>query len=197
MSAYQVGRPAIREAMQNLQWMGLVDIRHGERPRVAEPSMEGMVDQIAESMRHLLMHSATTMQHLKEARAAFETQMARTAAESRTDEDIAGLRQILESQRLHAATPEKFLEEDAAFHRKVSSIGGNPIFESLSVALFSWLAQFHVDFVRSPGLEKLVLEEHGMILDAIEAGDADRAGNAMRDHINRANRLYSQANLAG
>ena len=40
MATYQVGRPAIREAMQNLQRSGLVRIRHGERPRVAEPSMD-------------------------------------------------------------------------------------------------------------------------------------------------------------
>ena len=30
MSSFAVGRPAIREALQNLQRMGLVEIRHGE-----------------------------------------------------------------------------------------------------------------------------------------------------------------------
>ena len=48
MGSYGVGRPAVREAMQNLQRMGLVDIRHGERPRVAQPSMEAMVGNMAE-----------------------------------------------------------------------------------------------------------------------------------------------------
>jgi len=39
MASYNVGRPVIREAMQSLQHMGLVTIRHGERPKVAEPAL--------------------------------------------------------------------------------------------------------------------------------------------------------------
>src|SRR5262249_27574803 len=40
MQSYAVGRPSIREAMQNLKRMGLIEINHGERPRVAAPSFE-------------------------------------------------------------------------------------------------------------------------------------------------------------
>lgn len=36
MRQYKVGRPAIREAMQNLQRMGLVSIKHGGKPRQAK-----------------------------------------------------------------------------------------------------------------------------------------------------------------
>ena len=66
MRAYEVGRPAIREAMQNLERMGLIEIKHGERPRVAEPSITRMVEQMSESMRHLLVHSPANLEHLKE-----------------------------------------------------------------------------------------------------------------------------------
>lgn len=37
MQRFQVGRPAIREAMQNLDRMGIIVISHGERARVAGP----------------------------------------------------------------------------------------------------------------------------------------------------------------
>jgi len=50
MQVYNVGRPAIREAMQSLQTNGLVVIRHGGRARVAEPSLSGMIDQLSETM---------------------------------------------------------------------------------------------------------------------------------------------------
>ncbi len=82
MRAYEVGRPAIREAMQNLQRMGLVEIKHSERPRVAEPSVGRIVDQLSETMRHLLTHSPAGLEHLEEARAIFETEMARVTAEN-------------------------------------------------------------------------------------------------------------------
>ena len=192
MAQLTVGRPAIREAMQNLQRMGLVEIRHGERARLTEPSIGGMVEQISETMRHLLVHSSTTLEHLKEARVAFEREMARIAAERHTKEDIAHLTEVLKAQTAARRTPEKFLELDGLFHREIAAVSGNPIFASLNEALFSWLASFHVTLVRKPGLEKLTLEEHGHILQAIASGDADRAGRAMADHLNRANALYNQ-----
>ena len=65
MRAYAVGRPAIREAMQDLQRMGLLEIRHGRRARVAAPSIGRMVDQIGETMRHFLANSPASLEQLQ------------------------------------------------------------------------------------------------------------------------------------
>jgi len=192
MSRYGVGRPAIREAMQNLQRMGLVAIRHGERPRVAEPSMDTMVKQMAQSMRHLLTHSKTSMEHLKEARVTFETQMAMIAAGKRTDADLERLEGILAEQGQLRGDSRRFLACDGEFHRAIASFSGNPIFESLSHALFNWLAHFHVEMVRKRGVEQLTLDEHLAIFNAIKDRDSVLAGAQMADHLNRANSLYQQ-----
>jgi DNA-binding FadR family transcriptional regulator len=196
MVTYQVGRPAIREAMQNLQRTGLVRIRHGERPRVAEPSMDAMVERMAQSMRHLLTHSEATMKHLKDARVVFESEMARIAAGNRTAADLNKLKAVIDRQSQLRNDASAFLECDGEFHSMISAMSGNPIFESLSHSLFGWLAHFHVDMVRKPGLEKLTLEEHRAIFSAIEAGDGKLAGRLMADHLNRANSLYHQNNPA-
>jgi len=192
MRAYEVGRPAIREAMQNLQRMGLIEIRHGGRPRVAEPSISRMVDQMSETMRHLLMHAPASFEHLKEARATFEIEMARIAARKRSRRDIERLGRIIDLQEAARADSQRFLEYDGQFHREIATISGNPIFSSLSEALFNWLAEFHVSIVRKPGLEGLTIEEHRGILVAIADGDAVGAGSAMADHLYRANALYHQ-----
>lgn len=197
METYAVGRPAIREAMQNLQRMGLIDIRHGERPRVATPSFDRMVDQMSETMRHLLIHSPASMNHLKEARATFEMEMGRMAALRRTPEDIADLRAILAEQEKARLDSPAFLEADGRFHQRIAAISDNPIFASLSQSLFQWLAQFHFDLVRSPGLEQLTLAEHQQIIDAIEKGDPEEAAKMTGDHLNRANKLYHKENLRG
>lgn len=192
MAQLTVGRPAIREAMQNLQRMGLVEIRHGERARLTEPSIGGMAEQVSETMRHLLVHSSATLEHLKEARVTFETEMARIAAKRRSPADVERIRQVLAEQTAARKAPERFLQLDGRFHREISAVSGNPIFSSLNEALFGWLASFHLALVRKPGLERLTLEEHGQILEAIERGDPDAAGQAMADHLNRANALYNQ-----
>ncbi|WP_309083079.1 transcriptional regulator NanR [Chelativorans sp.] len=194
MAAYSVGRPAIREAMQNLQRMGLVEIRHGGRPRVAQPSIANMMEQMAEPMRHLLTRSETSLNYLKEARATFEMEMARIAASKRTEADIATLRSLLDRHAAARKEPKLFLELDGEFHRAVAGISGNPIFEALSGSLFTWLAHFHLDLVSRPGLEKLTLEEHEAIFAAIKQGDPALAAKNMSDHLNRANRLYHTTN---
>ena len=98
MQSYAVGRPSIREAMQNLQRMGLIEINHGERPRMATPSFERMVSGMSETMRHVLVNSPTTLDHLKEVRATFEMTMAQIAARKRTAADIVVLHAILAEQ---------------------------------------------------------------------------------------------------
>lgn len=192
MQTYAVGRPSIREAMQNLKRMGLIEINHGERPRVAAPSFERMVGGMSETMRHVLMNSPATLDHLKEARATFEKTMAEIAARKRQPADIAELRTILAEQERARFDSSAFLQADGRFHHRIAVITGNPIFANLSQALFAWLAQFHVDLVRKPGLEQLTLSEHRQILDAIERGDAAEAGRLTADHLNRANQLYRQ-----
>ena len=193
MALYQVGRPAVREAMQNLQRMGLVDIRHGERPKIAEPTLQSLVDQMGVSMQHILTHSESSFRYLKEARATLEAEMARIAARLRTDDDIKRLKEILKQQTANQTNPQRFLSLDGDFHRTIAGISKNPIFESVTFAIFGWLSVFHVDLVRKQGLEALTLEEHEAILTAIEAGDESAAAEAMRNHLTRANDLYHQS----
>ena len=154
----------------------------------------GTPEQLAESMRHLLTHSSTTLMHLREARVLFEVQMVRTAATKRNDDDIARLRDALARQSEAKSDHGEFLKRDGKFHQEIARISGNPIFEGLSESFFEWLRHFQLNLVSSPGLEDLVLEEHAQILDAIIAGDADEAQKRISDHLYRANARYRQLN---
>ena len=179
MEQFGVGRPAIREAMQSLETIGLIEIRHGGRARVSEPSIGRMVDQISETMKHLLANSPASLENLKEARATIEREMARIAARRRSVADLERLSEILAEQSLAADDAVRFRMLDGFFHSEVARISGNPIFSALIDALFRWLADFHVDLVSVPGLEQLTLAEHQDILAAITRADAE--GAARRD----------------
>ena len=195
MEQFGVGRPAIREAMQSLETIGLIEIRHGGRARVSEPSIGRMVDQISETMKHLLANSPASLENLKEARATIEREMARIAARRRSVADLERLSEILAEQSLAADDPPRFRMLDGFFHSEIARISGNPIFSALIDALFRWLADFHVDLVSVPGLEQLTLAEHQEILAAITRADAEGAARAMGDHLMRANDLYRQSHL--
>ncbi|WP_210529023.1 FCD domain-containing protein [Rubellimicrobium arenae] len=192
MALYGVGRPAIREAMQQLASLGLIVVRHGDRPRLAAPRLDLLADQLALTMRHVLTHDESILAQLKEARIVVETGTVRLAAELRTEADLENLRDILARQRLARHEPPEFTACDGEFHAAIAAVSGNVVLSSVVRAVFGWMARFHVHAVRSAGLEKLTLEEHEAIYAAIAARDPERAAGAMRDHLTRANDLYRQ-----
>lgn len=197
MQSYRIGRPAVREALQSLHRMGLIEIRHGERAKVREASFGEMVEQMGHTMRHLLVHSPASLEHLKEARATFEREMARTAARKRTSADVQRLWVAIEEHEAAAHDRDRFMFQDGRFHREVAAISGNPIWPAVCEAVFDWLSQFHMDLVHAPGLEQLTLSEHRAIAAAIEARDIAAADKAMSDHLARANELYRGVHVKG
>ncbi|MDT7838729.1 transcriptional regulator NanR [Aquabacterium sp. OR-4] len=193
MAFYGVGRPAVREALQELARSGIVEISHGERARVVVPTAQLLIAQIAGGAQHLLRMQPDMLGHLKEARVFLEAGLARLAAERATPADVARLRQRLAEHRASLAALDQFLNRDMAFHREIAAVAGNPIFPAIVEALFNWASEYYRSIVRAPGAESLTLAEHERIVEAIAAHDAAGAEQAMRDHLLRANALYRQA----
>ena len=188
MDAYGVGRPSIREALQQLERSGLVSISHGERARVLLPTAQAMVGQMTSAARYLLSVEPRSLDHLKEARILLEAGVARLAAQRADAAGLALLRQRLDEHR--AANLDDFLQRDIAFHRLIAAMSGNPVFPAAVEGMLAWLGTYYRSLVRAPGAESLTLQEHQRIYDAIGAGQADEAAQAMSDHLNRANALY-------
>jgi DNA-binding FadR family transcriptional regulator len=192
MEAYRVGRPAVREALLTLQRMGLIEISHGERARVLEPTARAVVNQIADLAQHLLATSPQSLDHLKEARVLFEVGMVRIAAAKATSADIARLEAAFVDHERSLSDLSQFTHRDMVFHRTIASISRNPIYLALSQAMFEWLSKFHVELVRVPGAERLTTDEHRLIFERIADHDAEGAAAAMTAHLMRANRLYAR-----
>lgn len=190
MAQFGVGRPAVREGLQALERMGLVSIVHGEGARVKPLSAETVISQLSETAVHLLAGDSQLLEHLKEARLAFEVAMTRSAAQRATEQDIAKLRAALDAHRASLGDPVRFLETDMALHRLVAEVSGNPVYVAVSQAMLQWLANFHEDLVRAPGAEATTLDEHVRMIDCIAAHDVDGAEQAIREHLTRANQMY-------
>ncbi len=192
MEIFEVGRPAVREAVQRLQHMGLVVVVHGDGARVIAPSADSMTRQIADTVRHLLSTQPRSLEDLKEARLFFEIGMVRIAAQRATAGDIEAIREALQNQELFLKDRDltNFLLRDMEFHRAIAAVSGNSIYRALTQAMFHWIEEFHTDLVRLPGAERLTLSEHALILERIAAHDEEGAASAMEAHLTRANKLY-------
>ena len=192
MQALGVGRPAVREALQALERMGLVAIVHGEGARVQTLSAESVIEQISGSAMHLLSGSSDLLEHLKEARLQFEVAMARAAAARATPRRIEELRLLLEEHMSSLDDPARFLETDMAFHRGIAAMSGNPIYMAVSQAMLQWLERFHSEALRAPGAESTTLAEHVKLYKRIAANDIEGAGRAVTSHLRRANKHYGK-----
>ncbi len=189
MERFQVGRPAIREALQDLQRMGLVVITHGEGARLIEPTAQSVLDQIAVTVHHVLA-SSQNLAHLKDARNFFEVGMTRLAAARASEEDVAELTAIIGPMEASTADFQTFMKYDMAFHRRIAEITANPIFVAVSEALLQWLSKYHVGELRKIGREARTLDEHRHIVERIAAHDVEGAAAAMLQHQTRAADLY-------
>jgi GntR family transcriptional regulator, sialic acid-inducible nan operon repressor len=191
MAQYGVGRPAVREALQSLEKMGLIGISHGERAKLENLEFRSLFGLIDRSARHLLNTSPKTVEHLTEARLFFEAGMVRLAVLRGDDEGFEVLKQRLEEMR-RASSTKAFVTADMAFHEAVAGCTKNPLYSILSEFLLRWLFEHHPKMVRVPGAEKITITEHQAICDRITARDEEGAVAAMTRHLNRANPLYAR-----
>lgn len=190
MDRYGVGRPAVREALQSLQTMGLITISHGERSRVNELTPDAVLRQGDAIARMLLTSAPENLEDLKQARWLFEIGMMRVGARQATPDDVAELRQLIDAQRERLDDPAAFIRGDIAFHVRLAGLSGNRILSAVSQAMLGWLFRFHSDLLIWSGHEDITLAEHGEIVDAIEAHEPEAAIAAMDAHLKRSNPLY-------
>lgn len=190
MDQFGVGRPAVREALQGLEKMGLVEIAHGERATIRKLDARGMFELIDQSARHLLSTSAQALDHFKQARLLFETGMIKIAAAKARATDIERLEDCLAELEQSVGDAARFVQADIRFHVTIAEISGNPICSAISGAMLGWLAEFHQELLRVPGAEQVTIAEHRAILDRIAAHDPAGAESAMTVHLTRASKLY-------
>ncbi len=191
MLRYGVGRPAIREALQSLDQMGLIRITHGERARVTLPTATAIIDQASEAMVQLLSRVPGGLEDLKDARLLFEVGLAQVAARHASDDSVARLKVAHQACRSAVGDHARFVAADMAFHRAIAAMSSNMLIEALSRGMLDWMMKFRRDLVTARGAERLTLEEHERITAAIAARDPVAAGKAMTEHLSRANKLYA------
>jgi GntR family transcriptional regulator, sialic acid-inducible nan operon repressor len=190
MERFGVGRPAIREAMQALNGMGLLAISHGERAKVLNVTPRSLFGQVDRAAEIMLTTSPAALDHLKEARIFFERGIVRQAAERAEPADIDALGAFLAEQRAALGDPERFIGIDMRFHARIAAVPGNPIFEAVAESMLGWLRQYHNELLIWSGKENVTLLEHEEILDAIARHDPDGAEAAMVRHLERSRDLY-------
>ena len=163
---YQCGRAAVRSALVELKSEGLVE-REANR---------------GAAVRRI---SITEAIQITEARAALEGLIAAQAATHATENDRAELREIIADMRSAVAEDRSrdYSDLNARFHRRLREMSGHAIASELVANLRNRAAHHQYRLSLMPGRPSESVEQHAAIADAVITGDADAAGDAMREHL--------------
>lgn len=179
---FGVSRTAVREAIKSLAEKGLVDIMVGRGTFVTSPSHAHVV----ESLTLLLRVEESSVEDLQAARTLVEVPVAGLAAEHRTSENLAVLRDRLAEMESSLNDVERFVEADTAFHVELARATGNAALVLLTQALTALIQKertFMLHFLEDE--LRAAVDSHRQLLTAVEAGDAEATRRAMQDHLDR------------
>ena len=188
---FKVSRTVIREAMASLRSEGLVVSRQGSGVFVADHSASPTFRIMSDEVRSLV-----DVQNVLQLRLAVEVEAVGIAAEKRTDEDLAQMRQFLETIDQSIAAGDSAIDADFAFHRAISTATGNPYFERFMYFLGPVVIPRQSVRPRSETAEerRLYLEqvqlEHRAIYQAIEQRNVERARFTLRRHLEASRERY-------
>ena len=116
-------------------------------------------------------------------RLMIEPQISALAATNASKADLAELDGILVAQAHAVEDPEKSSDLDRAFHLCLAKATGNSILPGIVERISDILAVSRNVESRSRARRKSSLAGHTGIVTALKSGDSDRAGEAMREHL--------------
>lgn len=118
-------------------------------------------------------------------RSAVEPLAVRLATARMTAADAARGRELVALGKRLAVTGDAkaILQADVDFHAWIYALSGNPLIAETMQLNWQHLRRAMSEVLRQPEMSKPVWDEHGRIVDAMAAGDADRAAQLMYDHI--------------
>jgi len=181
-----VSRPVLRQAISRLETLGLLTVRRGRGMFVGDRCSLALCAQLVQSA---LAITPRDLANFTEFRRALECFTARRAAELATQDDVAELETLCE--QMEHRVGQDYLEgiqADFRFHLKLVGITGNELMRSVMEVIQKFILAGMVQTVfelRYPPDSRAL---HLAIVEAIRRRDPDAAEQAMRRHMDTAER---------
>src|SRR5665647_501400 len=176
-----IGRTSVREALKSLDLLGLIEIRAGSGTYLTKPDSQVLPRLIEWG----LLLGDQGVHDLVEARQHIEVASAGLAAQRRTKDDLAELRQRLHAMR-RSKSPEEFVTADIKFHLKIAESSKNQVFFNLLSSIQSLLHFWISEVVPADDAFQSAYKEHTPVFEAIERQDSQAAVSTMSEHMEAA-----------
>lgn len=177
---FQVSRNNVREAIQKLEFYGILKTIPQSGTFVANIgviAMNGMIDDI-------LTLEEPDFKSLVETRILLELKTARLAALRRTDEDLEKIEEALNAYKSKVLLGEDAVQEDLLFHLSIAKASGNSTMNTFMLTITpEIITNFKKHHVCDENQSHFAIKEHEAIFEAIKNQDSQEAKLRMKDHF--------------
>lgn len=175
-----VSRTAYREAVQVLVAKGLVESKPKAGTRVLPRNRWNLLDPDVLAWAFSGQPHMDFVRDLFELRSIIEPAAARLAAERREKTDLKAMKDALAAMRQHSLATDAGRAADRDFHDAILHATRNDAIIVLSASIGAAVSWTTVFKQRAEPLPRNAIPDHARVYDAIAAGDADAAADAMR-----------------
>jgi DNA-binding GntR family transcriptional regulator len=163
-----VSRTPVRESLRILHSEGLVDLVPHKGAFVSQPTMKEICD-------------------LFEVMSVLEGTCARLAVQKMKIGELETIRSLHQRLETHYARRDHkaYLDANHDFHVFIQELSGNPVLNDMINGLRQKILLYRHRQLYQPERFRRSIEEHRMLLEALESGDADRAEVLMKRHLLR------------
>lgn len=189
-----VSRTCLREALQTLVGKGLITSRpkHGTSVR---PAVDwNYLDDQMLHWRRKVVPQHQILDELLSIRDLVEPEAAALSAEHASPQDLADLREALETMSSAAGgRTQATLDADVRFHRLLLAASGNALMSGLGACIENALRASIVVTSDPRITDPIALDQHRLVLEAVEARDPQQARAQMRKLIDMTRVLLQRA----
>ncbi len=185
----QVSRNVLREAVRQLETMGVIVVRQGDGTYVVDPAAAANGVSPAKSPLEALAVASANVLDLIEARQAIEVMSASLAAQRATLEEQRTLSRLVEEMGEVESDSSEFAARDLEFHRTVVQASRNSVLMRVFEAVRDMFKVQLRTALDVPGVSESSLEYHQRIASAIIARDPRLAANEMEGHLSSVTHL--------
>jgi GntR family transcriptional repressor for pyruvate dehydrogenase complex len=184
-----VSRTVVREAVSQLESLGLLSVQRGRGMFVGNGSS---LSRCVQMLRTALALSPKELAQFTEFRKAIECYAARRAAELASPEDVAGLQALCDDMDREGRDDLEAMQLDFQFHRRLMAITGNALMCSVLEVIQEFVLAAMVQTTPQPRDREQSHRRHQPIVRAVRAGNPDAAEKAMQVHMEHTLRMLEE-----
>ncbi len=190
-----VSRPPLREALNTLQGMGIIEIQQGNRSFVRPITTRSIYDPLVSYSKE----SPQNILQVFEVRKYLDIGAVSLAAERATPKQIMKLEKLVDQLEDDLKKGRLGAKTDLDFHMEIVKITGNHVYHHLVSTVYDLLQEEYRiawgGIFNNPESKKVLLEQHKKIVSTIKMNNPQEGRRSAREHLDYAEKKWAEALL--